>query len=127
MRWWTRRAKHDPSITDERDRSVTDGLTRFLRDHPGALVDEPTPAPKEPVRSTFWRDLLISCLIVGVAVALLHFATPIGAIDTISNLIRAIELGDWAGAALDGIVVVVCLALLVPLPYVLLRAIRGRP
>jgi hypothetical protein len=85
------------------------------------VADDHAAAPEEPRQKADRRtDLLLSCLIVGVGVALLHFATPMGAIDTISLLIRAIELG-----ALDGTVLVVSLALLVPLPYVLLRAIRG--
>jgi len=66
------------------------------------------------------------CLIVVVAVGLLHFVTPWGETDTISILVYGVEDGDWAAAALNAAVLLICGCLLVPLPYVLLRSIRGR-
>ena len=112
----------------ERDRSITDELTRFLRDSPDArVVDDHAAAPEDPRRKAETRtDLLLACLIVVVAVGLLHFVTPWGETDTISILVYGVEDGDWAAAALNVAVLLICGCLLVPLPYVLLRSIRGR-
>jgi hypothetical protein len=112
----------------EWDRSITDELTRFLRDNPDArVVDDHAAAPEDPRRKAERRtDLLLACLIVVVAVGLLHFVTPFGKTDMISNLVYAIEGSDWAAAALNAAVLLICGGLLVPLPYVLLRSIRGR-
>jgi hypothetical protein len=45
--------------------------------------------------------------------------------DVISSLVHAVERGEWS-AAFRFAVLVVCAGLVVPLPYVLLRRIRGR-
>jgi len=115
-------------MTDGTDRGrITDGLTRFLRDNPDARVLDNQPAPQGPRRKPERRtDLLLACLMVVVAVGLLHFATPWGVTDTISHLVYAIEDGDWAAAALNAAVFLISAGLLVPLPYVLLRSIRSR-
>jgi hypothetical protein len=119
----------------ERHRRITDELTRFLiRDNPDArVVDNRAAAPEhaaapqdtqgKAIRKT---DLLLACLIVVVAFGLLHFVTPWGEMDVISGLTHAIERGEWSAAALRFAVLVVCAGLVVPLPYVLLRYIRGR-
>jgi hypothetical protein len=116
----------------ERDRRITDELTRFLiRDNPdervadGRLAD--APEPEEPRREVGRRtDLLLACLIVVVAFGLLHFVTPWGETDTISRLIYAVVNGDWSAAVLSAAVLLICGCLLVPLPYVVLRSIRDR-
>jgi hypothetical protein len=119
----------------ERHRRITDELTRFLiRDNPDArVVDNRAAAPEhaaapqdtqgKAIRKT---DLLLACLIVVVAVGLLHVATPWGKADPISGLVYAIVSGDWAAAALSTAVLLLCVLLLIPLPYVLLRSIRRR-
>jgi hypothetical protein len=112
----------------ERDRRMTDELTRFLRDKPDArVVDDQAAAAEDPRRKAERRtDLLLACLIVVVALGLLHFVTPWGDTDTISILVYGVEDGDWAAAALNAAVLLICGCLLVPLPYMLLRFIRGR-
>ena len=79
----------------ERDRSITDELTRFLRDDPDArVVDDQTAAPEDPRRKAERRtDLLLACLMVVVALGLLHFVTPWGETDTISILVDGFEDG----------------------------------
>jgi len=111
----------------ERDRSITEELTRFLGDNPDArVVDDQTAAPEDPRRKAERRtDLLLACRMVVVALGLLHFVTPWGETDTISILVDGFEDGDWAAAALSAAVLLICGCLLVPLPYVLLRSIRG--
>ena len=42
----------------------------------------------------------------------------------ITNLDNAIERGRWALAAANAAVLLLCVLLLIPLPYVLLRSIR---
>jgi hypothetical protein len=74
----------------ERDRRITDELTRFLiRDNPDRRVaDAYAAAPEEPRRKVGRRtDLLLACLIVVIAFGLLHFVTPWGETDTINRLI----------------------------------------
>jgi hypothetical protein len=84
-------------------------------------------ALKDPRRKAKRRnDLLLACLIVVVAIELLHFVTPWGRTDVISNLGDAIEDGDWAAAAVNAAVFLLCVLLFIPLPYVLLRSIRRR-
>jgi hypothetical protein len=110
----------------ELDRSITDELTRFLRDNPDApVVDDHAAAPKDSrPKARRGTDLLFACLIVVVAVELLHFVTPWGKTDMISNLDDAIERGRWAYAAMNAAVLLFCVLLFIPLPYVLLRSIR---
>jgi hypothetical protein len=118
----------------ERDRRITDELTRFLiRDNPdrrvadGRVADAYAAAPEEPRRKVGRRtDLLLACLIVVIAFALLHFVTPWGEKDTINRLIYSIVSGDWSAAVLSAAVLLICGCLLVPLPYVVLRSIRER-
>jgi len=57
------------------DRNITDELTRFLRDNPGApVVDNIAVALKDTRRKKKRRtDLLLACLIVVVALELLPF------------------------------------------------------
>jgi hypothetical protein len=118
----------------ERDRRITDELTRFLiRDNPdehvadGRVADAYAAAPQEPRPKVGRRtDLLLACLIVVIAFGLLHFVTPWGETDTISRLIYAIVSGDWSAAVLSAAVILICGCLIVPLPYVVLRSIRGR-
>jgi hypothetical protein len=111
----------------EPDSRITDELTRSLRDNPDArVVDDHVAVPKDPRPKAQKRtDLLLACLIVVVAVELLHFVTPWGKTDMISNLDDAIESGRWALAAVNATVLLICVLLLIPLPYVLLRSIRG--
>jgi hypothetical protein len=110
----------------ERDQLITDELTRFLRDNPSApVVDNIAAALKDPRQKMKRRtDLLLACLIVVVAIQLLHFMTPWGRTDIISNLGDAIEHGRWANAAVNAAVLLLCVLLLILLPYVLLRSIR---
>ena len=110
----------------ESDRRITDKLTRFLRDNPDVpAVDDHAAAPKNPRQKAQRRtDLLLACLIVVVAVELLHFVTPWRKTDMITNLDDAIERGRWAVAAVNAAVLLLCVLLLIPLPYVLLRSIR---
>ena len=105
------------------DRNITDELTRFLRDNAGApLVDNIAVALKDPRRKAKRRtDLLLACLIVVVTIELLHFVTPWGRTDNLSD---AIEHGRWAHAAVNAAVFLLCVLLFIPLPYVLLRSIR---
>jgi hypothetical protein len=118
----------------EPDRRITDELTRFLiRDNPdgrvadGRVADGHAAAPEEPRRKAARRtDLLLACLIVVIAFGQLHFVTRWGERDTISRLIYAIVSGDWGAAVLSAAVLLICGCLLVPLPYVVLRSIRGR-
>jgi hypothetical protein len=121
-----RRAKQDPIAADEWDR-IAAGVRDFLRDDPDVrAVDKHAAARDEPRWKLNSTDLLLACLIVVVAFGLLHFVTPWGEMDVISGLTHAIERGDWSVAALRFAVLVVCAGLVVPLPYVLLRYIRGR-
>jgi hypothetical protein len=110
----------------ESDRNITDELTRFLRDNPGApVVDNIAVALKDPRRKAKRRtDLLLACLIVVVVLELLHFVTPWGKTDMITNLDDAIERGRWTLAAVNAAVLLLCVLLFIPLPYVLLRSIR---
>ena len=64
----------------ESDRNITDELTRFLRDNPGAPVVDNIAAALKDTRPKAQRrtDLLLACLIVVVAIELLHFVTPWG-------------------------------------------------
>ena len=113
----------------ERDRRITEELTRYLiRDDPTRRAgDDHLAAPEDPRRTAERRtDLLLASLIVVIAVGLLHFVTPWGATDTISRLFYAIVSGDWGAAVLSAAVLFICGCLLVPLPYVVLRSIRGR-
>jgi len=112
----------------ESDRNITDELTRFLRDNPGApVVDNIAAALKDTRRKKKRRtDLLLACLIVVVALELLHFMTPWGKTDMITNLDDAIERGRWDLAAVNAAVLLLCVLLLIPLPYVLLRSIQRR-
>jgi hypothetical protein len=119
----------------ERDQRITDELTRFLRDNPDArVVCDHAAAPENagaPQDSTHRKaesktDLLLACLIVVIAVGLLHFVTPWGKTDPISGLVYAIVSGDSAAAALSAAVLLICGLLLIPFPYVLLRSIRRR-
>jgi hypothetical protein len=113
----------------EHDRGITDELTRFLiRDNPdGRMADDHAAAPEDPRRTPGRRtDLLLACLIVVIVFGLLHFVTSWGETDTLSSLVYAIVSGDWGAAALSVAVLLICGYLLVPLPYVVLRAIRGR-
>jgi hypothetical protein len=126
MRWWSRRAEQDRGAADEWDR-IAVGVRDFLRDDPDArVVDKHAAAPDKPRRKLNSTDLLLACLIVVVAFGLLHFVTPWGEMDVISGLTHAIERGEWSAAALRFAVLVVCAGLVVPLPCVLLRYIRGR-
>jgi hypothetical protein len=112
----------------ESDRKLTDELTRYLRDNPGAPVVDNIAAALKDTRPKAQRrtDLLLACLIVVVALELLHFVTPWGKTDIISNLGDAIEHGRWALAAVNAAVLLFCVLLLIPFPYVLLRSIRWR-
>jgi hypothetical protein len=120
----------------ERDRRITDELTRFLiRDNPDARVvvdhvaaPKDAAGPRDPTHRKAERktDLLLACLIVVVAVGLLHVATRWGETDPISGLVYVIASGDWTAAALSATVLLICGLLLIPLPYVLLRSIRRR-
>jgi hypothetical protein len=126
MRSWRGRAEQDRSAADEWDR-IAAGVLDFLRDDPDArVVDRHAAARDEPRRKLNSTDLFVACLIVVVAFGLLHFLTPWGDMDVISGLAHAIERGEWSAAALRFAVFVVCAGLVVPLPYVLLRYIRGR-
>jgi hypothetical protein len=66
----------------ERDRRITDELTRFIRDNPDARVvvdhvaaPKDAGAPRDPThRKAKKPDVLLACLIVVVAVGLLHVA-----------------------------------------------------
>jgi hypothetical protein len=71
----------------ERDQRITDELTRFLiRDNPDAprvvrdhaAAPENAAAPQDPThrKAESKTDLLLACLIVVVAVGLLHFVIP---------------------------------------------------
>ena len=62
----------------ESDRNITDELTRFLRDNPGAPAVDNIAAALKDTRPKAQRrtDLLLACLIVVVALELLHFMTP---------------------------------------------------
>jgi len=128
MSWWRRRAEQDRSAADEWDRIAAGELLRdFLRDGPDARgVDERTVARDKQRRKLNSTDLLLAGLIVVVAFGLLHYGTPWGEMDVISGLTHAIERGDWSVAAFRFAVLIVCAGLVVPLPYVLLRRIRGR-
>jgi hypothetical protein len=128
MSCWRRRAEQDRSAADEWDRSgAGELLLDFLRDDPDArVVDKRAAAPAEPRRKPNSTDLLLACLIVVVAFGLLHFVTPWGQMDVISGLAHAIERGEWSAVAFRFAVLVVCAGLVVPLPCVLLRYIRGR-
>jgi hypothetical protein len=111
------------------DRRITDELTRFLiHDNPdGRAADDHAAAPEDPRRTAGKRtDLLLACLIVVIVFGLLHFVTSWGETDTLSSLVYAIVSGDWGAAALSAAVLLICGCLLVPLPYVVLRSIRGR-
>jgi hypothetical protein len=112
----------------ESDRKITDELTRFLRDNSGAPVADNIAAALKDTRPKAQRrtDLLFACLIVVVAIELLHFVSPWGKTDIISNLGDAIEHGRWAHAAVNAAVLLLCVLLFIPLPYVLLRSIRRR-
>jgi len=111
----------------ESDRNITDELTRFLRDNPAPVVDNIAAALKDTRRKKKRRtDLLLACLIVVVALELLHFMTPWGKTDMITNLDDAIERGRWDLAAVNAAVLLLCVLLLIPLPYVPLRSIQRR-
>jgi len=126
MTSWKRRVEQDPIAAGEWDR-IAAGVRDFLRDDPDVrAVDKHAAARDEPRWKLNSTDLLLACLIVVVAFGLLHFVTPWGEMDVISDLTHAIERGDWSVAALRFAVLVVCAGLVVPLPYVLLRYIRGR-
>ena len=121
-----RSTEQDRSAADEWDR-IAAGVRAFLRDGADVrAVDEHAAARDEPRWKLNSTDLLLACLIVVVAFGLLHFVTPWGEMDVISGLVHAIERGEWSAAALRFAVLVVCAGLVVPLPYVLLRYIRGR-
>jgi hypothetical protein len=128
MSWRKRRAEQDRKAADEWDRSAAGELLRdFLRDDPDARVaDERAVARDKQRRKPNRTDLLLAGLIVVVAFGLLHFVTPWGEMDVISGMTHAIERGEWSAAALGFAVLVVCAGLVVPLPNVLLRYIRGR-
>ena len=88
----------------ERDRGIAHELTRFLiRDNP----DGARPTITDRLRAAALRD-------------------PWGETDTISSLVYAIVSGDWGAAALSAAVLLISGRLLVPLPYAVLRSIRGR-
>ena len=89
-------------------------------------VDKHAAARDEPRWKLNSTDLLLACLIVVVAFGLLHFVTPWGEMDVISGLVHAVERGEWSATAFRFAVLIVCAGLVVPLPYVLLRRIRGR-
>jgi hypothetical protein len=126
MSWRSRRAEQDRSAADEWDR-IAAGVCDFLRVDPDVrAVDKHAAARDEPRRKLNSTDLLLACLIVVVAFGLLHFVTPWGEMDVISSLVHAVERDEWSAAAFRFAVLVVCAGLVVPLPYVLLRRIRGR-
>ncbi len=98
-------------------------------ENPEALItrhDDIAAVPRDDPRRKVGRaiDLLLACLIVIVPVGLLHFVTAWGETDTISLLVRDIERGRWAGAVLNGAVLLLCGGLPVWLVYALLRAVR---
>jgi hypothetical protein len=91
------------------------------------VVDDRGAAPKDSRPKAQRRtDLFLACLIVVVAVELLHFVTPWGKTDMISNLDDAIERGRRALAAGNAAVFLLCVLLFIPLPYVPLRSSRRR-
>ena len=125
MSWRRRGAEEDRIAADEWDR-IAAGVRDFLRDDPDVrAVDKHAAARDGPRWKLNSTDLLLACLIVVVAFGLLHFVTPWGEMDVISGLVHAVERGEWS-AAFRFAVLVVCAGLVVPLPYVLLRRIRGR-
>jgi len=141
--------KQDRRITDELGRSsaADEQIKSYLRDNPDVrvvkgfraapdLAENPPPddgksaagkATETRPRQKWDRiDLALACLIVVVAFGLLHFLTPLGETDTITSLVRAVELDRWGLAAVDAAVLLVSGLLFIPLAYLMLRYIRGR-
>ena len=78
------------------------------------MVDNIAVALKDPRRKAKRRtDLLLACLIVVVVLELLHFVTPWGKTDMITNLDDAIERGRWTLAAVNAAVLLLCVLLFI--------------